>query len=77
LRTVGRVSSSFGGSGQGFWLDIALGIVGAIVGGLVFSEVFGMEGITGLNLWSFLVAIAGSVVVLFVYHALMGRRQRG
>jgi uncharacterized membrane protein YeaQ/YmgE (transglycosylase-associated protein family) len=36
-----------------------------------------MEGITGLNLWSFLVAIAGSVVVLFVYHALMGRRQRG
>jgi uncharacterized membrane protein YeaQ/YmgE (transglycosylase-associated protein family) len=37
-------------SGQGFWLDIALGIVGAIVGGFLFSGVFGMEGITGLNI---------------------------
>jgi uncharacterized membrane protein YeaQ/YmgE (transglycosylase-associated protein family) len=67
-------SKIVGGSGQGFWLDIALGIVGAIVGGFVFSEVFGMQGVTGLNLWSFLVAIAGSVVVLFGYHALAGRR---
>jgi len=67
-------SKIVGGGGQGFWLDIALGIVGAIVGGFVFSEVFGMQGVTGLNLWSFLVAIAGSVVVLFGYHALAGRR---
>ena len=37
-------------SGQGFWLDIALGIVGEIVGGFLFSAVFGMEGITGLHL---------------------------
>ena len=68
-------SKIVGGSGQGFWLDIALGIVGAIVGGFVFSGVFGMEGITGLNLWSFLVAIAGSVVVLFGYHVVAGRRR--
>jgi uncharacterized membrane protein YeaQ/YmgE (transglycosylase-associated protein family) len=60
-------------SGQGFWLDIALGIVGAIVGGILFSAV-GMQGITGLNIWSMIVAVVGSVVVLWGYHALVGRR---
>ena len=60
-------------SGQGLWLDIALGIVGAIVGGFLFSA-FGAEGITGLNIWSMIVAIIGSIVVLWAYHALAGRR---
>src|SRR6516162_9948298 len=59
--------------GQGFWLDIGLGIVGAIVGGYLFS-LFGKEGVTGLNLYSMLVAIAGAVVVLLAYNALAGRR---
>ena len=59
--------------GQGFWLDIALGIVGAIVGGYLFSF-FGKEGVTGLNLYSMLVAIAGSVVVLLLYNLVTGRR---
>ena len=59
-------------SGEGFWLDIALGIVGAIVGGILFS-LFGMEGITGLNIWSMIVAIIGSIVVLWGYHALVRR----
>jgi uncharacterized membrane protein YeaQ/YmgE (transglycosylase-associated protein family) len=48
--------------------------VGAVVGGLLFSGVLGTEGITGLNIWSLIVAIIGSVVVLFAYHALAGRR---
>ena len=52
-------------TGQGLWLDIALGIVGAVVGGFLFSGVFGVEGITGLNVWSLIVAIIGSVVVLW------------
>jgi len=60
--------------GQGFWLDIALGIVGALVGGFVFS-LFGSEGVTGLNIWSMIVAIAGSVVVLLIYNALVGHRR--
>jgi len=60
--------------GQGFWLDIALGIVGALVGGFLF-DLFGASGITGLNLWSMIVAIAGSIVVLLIYNALMGRRR--
>ena len=59
--------------GQGFWLDIALGIIGAIVGGFLF-EFFGGTGITGLNIWSMIVAVVGSVVVLVIYNALRGRR---
>jgi uncharacterized membrane protein YeaQ/YmgE (transglycosylase-associated protein family) len=59
--------------GEGLWLDIALGIVGAIVGGVLFSAL-GMQGITGLNLWSMIVAVVGAVVVLFGYHAVAGRR---
>ena len=59
--------------GEGMLLDMALGIVGAIVGGILFSF-FGATGITGLNIWSMIVAIVGSVVVLLVYHAISGRR---
>jgi len=60
--------------GQGFWLNIALGIIGALVGGFLF-DLFGATGVTGLNIWSMIVAIVGSVVVLLVYNALTGRRR--
>jgi uncharacterized membrane protein YeaQ/YmgE (transglycosylase-associated protein family) len=60
-------------TGQGFFLDIVLGIVGAIVGGFIFSAV-GASGITGFNLWSMIVAIIGAVIVLVIYHAVAGRR---
>jgi uncharacterized membrane protein YeaQ/YmgE (transglycosylase-associated protein family) len=58
--------------GEGIMLDIALGIVGAIAGGLIFSF-FGAEGVTGLNLYSMVVAVIGSVAVLAAYHAVIGR----
>jgi uncharacterized membrane protein YeaQ/YmgE (transglycosylase-associated protein family) len=60
-------------SGEGFFLDIALGIVGAVVGGVLFS-LFGMQGVTGLNIYSMVVAVIGAIVVLVVYHQIMGRR---
>jgi uncharacterized membrane protein YeaQ/YmgE (transglycosylase-associated protein family) len=50
-------------TGEGFFLDIALGIVGAVIGGWLFSLV-GMHGVTGLNLYSLIVAIIGAVVFL-------------
>jgi uncharacterized membrane protein YeaQ/YmgE (transglycosylase-associated protein family) len=56
-------------SGEGFVLDIVLGVVGAVVGGWVFS-IFGASGVTGLNLYSLLVAVVGAIVVLFAYHAI-------
>ena len=59
--------------GQGLWLNIVLGIGGAVVGGFLF-DLFGASGVTGLNIYSMIVAIAGSVVVLLIYNALTGRR---
>lgn len=57
-------------SGDGFLLDIALGIVGAVVGGWLFAA-FGMAGASGLNVYSFIVAIAGAMAVLVGYHLLV------
>ncbi len=54
--------------GEGMFLDILLGIVGAIAGGWLFTT-FGASGVTGLNLYSLLVAVVGAVVLLVVYHA--------
>lgn len=56
-------------TGEGLVLDIVLGIVGAFVGGWLFNR-FGAAGVSGLNLYSLLVAVVGAVVVLVVYHAI-------
>jgi uncharacterized membrane protein YeaQ/YmgE (transglycosylase-associated protein family) len=58
-------------TGEGIILDILLGIVGAVVGGWLF-HLFGMAGVTGLNLYSLLVAVIGAIVFLVVYHAIRG-----
>ena len=60
-------------SGGSLVLDLLLGVVGAFVGGFLFTR-FGAAGVTGLNLYSILVAVIGAVVVLFIYHSLAGRR---
>ena len=60
-------------SGEGVLLDIVLGIVGAVVGGWLFS-VFGMSQVTGLNVYSLIVSVVGAVVVLVLYHTLIRRR---
>ncbi len=59
--------------GEGPLMDIVLGIVGAVVGGFIFNF-FGHSGASGINLYSIGVAVVGSVVVLVLYHALVGRR---
>jgi uncharacterized membrane protein YeaQ/YmgE (transglycosylase-associated protein family) len=56
-------------TGEGILLDIVLGIVGAVVGGWLFNT-FGAAGVTGLNLYSLLVAVIGAVALLVVYHAI-------
>ena len=60
-------------TGSGILMDIVLGVVGALVGGFLFS-MFGAVGVTGLNIYSMLVAVVGAVVVLWLYHMLIGRR---
>jgi uncharacterized membrane protein YeaQ/YmgE (transglycosylase-associated protein family) len=58
-------------AGEGLFLDIVLGIVGAMLGGWIFS-MLGTAGVTGFNVWSVAVAVVGSIVVLLIYHALFG-----
>jgi uncharacterized membrane protein YeaQ/YmgE (transglycosylase-associated protein family) len=58
-------------TGEGLILDIVLGIVGAVVGGYLFS-MFGAHGVTGVNLYSLCVAVIGAVLVLVIYHAIRG-----
>lgn len=48
---------------QGAILNIVVGIVGALLGGLV-ANMLGMEGITGFNLSSFLIALGGAIILL-------------
>jgi uncharacterized membrane protein YeaQ/YmgE (transglycosylase-associated protein family) len=62
-------------TGEGLVLDIALGIVGALAGGWIFNQ-FGEPGVTGLDLWSLIVAVVGAVVLLLLYHAITGRTPR-
>jgi uncharacterized membrane protein YeaQ/YmgE (transglycosylase-associated protein family) len=59
--------------GEGLIRDILLGVVGAVVGGWLF-HMFGAAGVTGLNLYSLVVAVIGAIVVLVLYHAIFGKR---
>ncbi len=58
--------------GEGLFLDIILGIVGAVVGGFIVQQ-FGGRGVTGLNIPSLVVAVLGAVLVLVVYHMVFNR----
>ena len=61
-------------TGEGLIMDIVLGIVGAVVGGFVFSRFFGVAGVTGFNLYSMFVAVIGAIIVLLLYHLVIRRR---
>lgn len=58
--------------GEGLVMDIVLGVVGAVVGGWLV-RVVGMSGVSGLNIYSLVVAVLGAVVFLLVYHLLVRR----
>jgi uncharacterized membrane protein YeaQ/YmgE (transglycosylase-associated protein family) len=66
-------SKMYEGQGQGFFLNIALGIVGALVGGFLYSGILGGAGITGVNIGSIVVSIIGAIIVLWVYNAVASR----
>ncbi|PIP24255.1 MAG: GlsB/YeaQ/YmgE family stress response membrane protein [Candidatus Nealsonbacteria bacterium CG23_combo_of_CG06-09_8_20_14_all_37_18] len=66
---VGLVASSVMGTKEGLIIDIIVGIVGAVLGGWLMSFL-GKSGVTGFNLYSFLVAILGAVVLIAILRAL-------
>jgi uncharacterized membrane protein YeaQ/YmgE (transglycosylase-associated protein family) len=61
--------------GEGCLVNIALGFVGALVGGFIYRQISGFDAFSfRFNLISMLVAIVGAIVVLLLYHAATGRR---
>ncbi len=67
-------SKIFYKSGSGFLLNVAIGVIGAMVGGVIGARL-GYGGVTGLNLWSILLSVVGAVIVLWIYNALAARRR--
>lgn len=55
--------------GEGPLMDILLGIVGAVIGGWIF-RMLGASGVTGLNIYSLIIAVIGAVIALSIYHAI-------
>ena len=58
---------------QGLLGNIVAGIIGGVLGGFIFN-LLGGAGVTGFNLWSFLVALIGALIVLLIWKAITGRR---
>lgn len=54
--------------GESILLDVGLGLFGAVIGGWIFRAM-GTAGATGFNLWSLVVALIGSVILLLLGHA--------
>lgn len=64
---VGWVASMLMGTDgqQGAVLNIVVGIVGAVIGGFIMSQ-FGATGVSGFNLYSFVVALLGAMVLIWI-----------
>lgn len=65
---AGWLASLITNTREGILLDIVVGIVGAVIGGWVMS-LFGNSGVSGFNLYSFIVALIGAVILLFIVKA--------
>jgi len=66
---VGWIASAIMGKSEGVLMDIIIGVVGAVIGGWIMSAI-GQTGVSGFNLYSFLVALLGAVVLIAVVRAL-------
>lgn len=58
---------------MGILMNIVVGVVGAILGNLLLP-VFGIDGTTGFSIWSFVVALLGAMLLLFIVKMFTGRR---
>jgi len=65
-----------GGTRFGCLGTMAIGILGALVGGALFNAA-GEKGLDDLGLWSLLVAFVGATLLLLLFQAIGGRPRRG
>lgn len=68
---VGWVAYMVMGGTNGLLINIIVGIVGASLGGLIMNF-FGKRGVSGFNIYSFLVALLGAIVLIAIARALRG-----
>ncbi len=59
---------------MGILANVVVGIIGAIIGNLLLP-LFGLGGTTGFSIWSFIVALVGAVVLLFIVGMFRGGRR--
>ena len=59
---------------MGISANVVVGIIGAIIGNLLLP-LFGLGGTTGFSIWSFIVALVGAIVLLFVVGMFRGGRR--
>ena len=51
----------------GFIVTALIGIVGAVIGGFLGNMIFGIGGVSGVDIRSILIAIVGALILLWVY----------
>jgi uncharacterized membrane protein YeaQ/YmgE (transglycosylase-associated protein family) len=71
---AGFIANLIVGGREGIIGTILLGIIGAVVGGWIASEVFHKGDVNGINIESIIIAVLGAILVLFVWRAIRGRR---
>ncbi len=74
---AGWVASKFTGNDarMGVGMNILVGIIGALIGGWIVS-MFGGVGISGFNIWSFIIALLGAIVLLTTINAFSSNQKR-
>jgi len=65
---VGWIASAIMKTRESLIMNIVVGIVGALIGGWIMS-MLGSTGVTGFNIYSFLVAILGSIILIYIVRA--------
>ena len=72
---AGWLAERFTGRNQGLITNLVVGIIGAFIGGILFSTILGFDYRQGFNLASIIVATVGAVVFLFLLDLFMGQRR--
>lgn len=71
---AGWIAEQIMGRNQGLLTNLVVGIVGAFIGGILFSSILGFRYSEGLNLPSIVVATVGAIVLLAIVGAVQSRR---
>ena len=58
----------------GFIVTALIGIVGAVIGGFLGNMIFGIGGVSGVDIRSILISVVGALVLLWIYRMAVGRR---